>query len=551
MPAFFTGRRRVLFALLMLLSFVHVGIGIAVARAVGHLFAGLRKGEAVQITGLDHRALAVLLGSIAGIALVEFGRRRTTEALGLDYARKVRAVLFERLLQRPLHGSAPRSRGSMLLPFVGDLTALRQWWADGVARGISSGFVAAGLCLYLGLQSWLLGAALALQTALSLGIMALCARPYARATRRQRRERGMMTALISDRLAGAHSVFAMGGMRRELNRIDRRVRAMNRAALRRAAWSGAIRAVAAAAHPAGVLLTLLIAAGTGGDGGMALHRIVGSLTLVGMVGVCIGDMARAIELAIPARIARARLEARLAEVAPLKPGRGKTDDDLSQKHGLLRLQGLRLDPSHAPFSASAAAGDVILIDGTSGSGKSTLLAMIAGFQPAAGGAVFIAGQPAMRLPQGHRRARIGYAGAAASLLHGTLRDNLRYRLRGPDGDAVQAELLRDAGIADAALSGRIRDGGHGLAEAELQAIHLVRAMAGSPALLVIDDMFGALAAAPLTALLARIGNWPGAVLFASSRAEVRAAATRRWCITAIGVTEAEPATIVSIASARA
>lgn len=543
MPAFFIGRRRALFALLILLSFAQVGIGIAAAHAVGRLFAGLGK-----TAGLDGFAFAILLGSIAATAAVEIGRRGTTEVLGLDYARKVRAVLFERLLRRPLLGGGNRSKGSVLLPFVGDLTALRQWWADGVARGISSAIVAAGLCLYLGMQSWRLGAALALLTVLSLGAMALCAVPYARATRRQRRERGAMTALISDRLAGAHTVFAMGGLRREVKRVDRRTLAMNRAAMRRAAWSGAMRAASASAHPGGMLVTLLVAALTPGEGGMALHRIVGALTLVGLLGSCISDMARAIELAIPARIARARLEARLAEVAPLRLTRGSTAKPVSRKHGLLRLQDLRLQDSHEPFSASAKAGDVILVDGNPGSGKSTLLAMIAGFQPTAGGAILAGGHATSRLPQGLRRSRIGYAGAAAPLLQASLADNLYYRMRRPFDDEAIPELMHAADLghwldnADRVISHSMRDQGRGLAGADLQAIHIVRAMAGAPALLVIDDMFGALAAGQLDGLLARIRTWPGVVVLTSVRPEVRAAANRRWEIKASGILEAARST---------
>ena len=543
MPAFFIGRRRVLFALLMFLSFAQVGIGIAAAHAVGRLFGGLNKPA-----GLDHSAIALLLGSIAATAMVEIGRRRTTEALGLDYARKVRAVLFEGLLRRPLLGGGNRSRGSVLLPFVGDLTALRQWWADGVARGISSAIIAAGLCLYLGIQSWQLGVALALLSGLSLGAMALCALPYARATRLQRRERGVMTALISDRLAGAHTVFAMGGLRREVKRIDRRALAMNQAAMRRATWSGTMRAIAASAHSGGILLTLLVAALTAGEGGMAQHRIVGSLMLVGLVGACISDMARAIELAIPARIARARLEARLAEVEPLRLTREDAAKPVSRKHDLLRLQDLRLTDSQEPFSANAEAGDVILVDGDPGSGKSTLLAMIAGFQPTVGGVIRTGGHATTRLPQALRRSRIGYAGAAAPLLQTSLADNLHYRWRGPFDNAAMAALMHDAGLAhwlddaDCVIARPMRDQGRGLAGADLQAIHIIRAMAGAPALLVIDDWFGALTASQLEGLLTRIRTWPGAVVLTSARPEVRAAANRRWCIRPSGIVEAVPGT---------
>jgi len=543
MPAFFAGRRRFMFALLILLSFAQVGVGIAAAQAVGRLFA--RLGETA---GLDAYAFAALFGCMMATAVVEIGRRATTEFLGLDYARKVRAILFERLLRRPFLGGRNRSRGSVLLPFVGDLTALRQWWADGVARGISSSIIAAGLCLYLAIQSWRLGAALALLTILSLGIMALCARPYARATRRQRRERGAMIALISDRLAGAHSVFAMGGFRREVKRVDRRNLAMNRAAMRRAAWSGAMRAASVSAHPGAMLVTLLVAALAPNESGLALHRIVGALTLVGLLGSCITDMGRAIELAIPARIARSRLEARLAEIEPIRLARGGSSKSVPDRPGTLLLQELRLASSHDPFSAQTRSGDVILVDGNPGSGKSTLLAMIAGFQPPAGGKIFASGCDTMRLPQGLRRSRIGYAGIAAPLLQTSLADNLCFRLRRPVDEAAIAELMRAAGLghwldeAGRVISNQLRDQGRGLSGADLQAVHIVRAMAGTPELLVIDDMFGGLGTTQLGGLLDRIRTWPGVVVLASTHPAVRSAANRRWCVSTSGIIEAPGST---------
>lgn len=87
----------------------------------------------------------------------------------------------------------------------------------------------------------------------ALCLIGLLAIPYGHATSSQRRERGAMTGLISDRIASAHSVFALGGLQRELRQVDKRIVRMNKAALIRARWSGAMRAIAASAHLAGTL----------------------------------------------------------------------------------------------------------------------------------------------------------------------------------------------------------------------------------------------------------------------------------------------------------
>lgn len=542
-----------LFALLLLLSFAQVGFGIAAAGAVGRLFAGLSHAAA-----LDRMAAATLVAAILATGLAEFGRRWTTEALGLDYAHTVRRTLFERLLRRPFRGRSARSRGSVLLPFVGDLTALRQWWADGVARGASSAVMASGLCLYLGWQEPVLGLALGGLVLGSLCAIGLLAIPYGRATGSQRRERGAMTALISDRIAGAHTVFAMGGLQRELRQVDKRIVRMNRAGLGRARWSGAMRAIAASAHLAGTLVTLLVAAALAGNGAMEIHRVVGSMTLVGLLGGCIGDLVRSCELAIPARISRQRLEVRLNEVEPLRMQReGGKQRGKAATNAPLSIQGLKIDPVAAAFSTIVRDGDVILVEGDPGCGKSTLLATIAGFQPPCAGLVLALGYAAARLPQKLRREAIGYAGSAAPLLQGSLAANLQYRLRAPFARRELTALMEAAGLSryvtpEGAIARlRISDSGQRLAGAEAQAIQIIRALAGAPRLIVIDDLFDALDETQAGRVASLLGKHRGVVVLVSRRPEMRAVANRLWRVTAGGIAEvplpgASPANVLPL-----
>lgn len=550
MPPFFTGRRRILFAILLLLSFAQVGFGVAAAAAVSRLFAGLS-----HVTALDRTACATLVVAVIAIGLAEFGRRWTTEALGLDYAHTVRMVLFERLLRRPYRGGHQRSRGSTLLPFVGDLTALRQWWADGVARGTSSAIIAIGLCLYLGWHQPVLGLALAGLVLGFLALIGLLSIPYGRATSNQRRERGVMTGLISDRIASAHTVFAMGGLQRELRQIDKRIIRMNRAALLRARWSGAMRAIGASAHLAGTLVTFLVAASFAGTGGLEAHKLVGSMTLVGLLGGCIGDLVRSCELAIPARISQQRLALRLHEVEPvhIRRNSGKRRRGMSRT-ALLSIQALKANAAATAFSATTRDGDVILVDGAPGSGKSTLLAMIAGFQPPCAGLVISLGFAATRLPQKLRRERLGYAGRAAPLLQGTLAANLHYRLRPPCNPQHMTGLMEAAGLShhitqDGAIAGlKINDGGQHLPASEVQAIQIVRAMAGTPRLLILDDPFDALGDAETGRIARMLREYPGVVVLVSRHPQIRAVANRIWTVTRAGITEA-PAVATSAAAA--
>lgn len=534
MPAFLTPARARLFALLTAISLAQLALGVTAAALVSDLFRGISLGQQLAA------GRPILLGgAIVLVALAELARRVTTEALGLDYARSVRLALLERMLRRPSHGSRPRSRGSELLPFVGDLTALRQWWSDGVARGSSAAFIALGLCGWIGWQHLWLGLAMGLISIGHVAMMALALRPYAAATRQQRNLRGTMTAIISDRIAAAHAIMGMGGLKREVASIDRRIAAMNRASLRRARWSGVMRGLAATVPLAGALLLLANAA----SHGVAPHEIVGLLTLTGLLGGALADIARAAELAIPARISGERIRSRMDEIEPIRTSRGPRGDG---RHRPLRLDGFRLASGHEPFDAKLAKGDVVLVEGEPGAGKSKVLAMVAGVQPAAAGSVRIAGREASGLGQKQRRDQVGIAARWVPLIQSSLAANLGYRLRKGAGIEQVPALMAQMGLSHlvradgrpAAL--RIRDQGSGLAASVIAAVRIVRAAIGDPVLLVLDDADRDLTEGQKSGLAGLVAGWRGVVVMTSDDPGLRALANRRWSVGASGLSECGP-----------
>ena len=180
MPPFFAARRAVLFALLLLVTMVQLATAVGAAGMVSELFRHLMAGQQPgnQLAGSLVLALTVIVA-------MELARRLLSEALGLGYAHDVRLALLEHLLRRPVRSGRARSRGSQLLPFVGDLTALRLWWSDGIARGSSAALIGAGIIAWLvridpALGWWMAGLALG-----SLVLMAAMAGPYYLAECRQ------------------------------------------------------------------------------------------------------------------------------------------------------------------------------------------------------------------------------------------------------------------------------------------------------------------------------------------------------------------------------
>lgn len=523
MPRFLAARRGKLFALLLLVTLVQLASALGVSGLVSGLFRHLLAGQ-----DPGNRLAWLLALAIVATAGSELARRLLTEALGLDYARDVRLALFERLLRRPVRSGRTRSRGSQLLPFVGDLAALRLWWSDGIARGSSAVLIALGICAWLfrndtSLGLWLTGLALT-----ALALMAAIAGPFFLATRSQRAARGTLTALLSDRIAAAHSVMALGAVQRELNQTRSRIDRMNRASLRRAGWSGAMRGLLAAFPLAGVLVLVFLSRTD--QAGIPAHDLVGLLTLLGVLGGALADIGRALELAIPAQIATRRLRARLDEIDPLVTQDKEAGE---RKPPILALDGLALTSRGHGFTGLLARGDILALEGRH---ASLLIEMLAGMERAAQGQALICGHPAIGLGQRQRRQWLGIAAPWTPLLQDGLAENLLLRMRRGSGQAELPGLMQALGIGHlldecgAISPQRLRDDGANLERRERAAIRIVRAMIGQPRLLLLDQTSHDLDAMQLTGLRDRLQDWPGVVVLAGERPELATLATHRWTV---------------------
>jgi osmoprotectant transport system ATP-binding protein len=140
-------------------------------------------------------------------------------------------------------------------------------------------------------------------------------------------------------------------------------------------------------------------------------------------------------------------------------------------------------------------GTVAAVVGTSGAGKSTLLRMINRLVEPSAGRVLIDGQDTMAIPEDALRHRIGYVIQGYGLFpHRTVAENIATvpRLLGWDRRRIAArveELLNLFGLDPAEFARKFP---HQLSGGEQQRVGVARALAARPALLLMDEPFGAL-----------------------------------------------------------
>jgi len=159
----------------------------------------------------------------------------------------------------------------------------------------------------------------------------------------------------------------------------------------------------------------------------------------------------------------------------------------------LAAHGLRCDLGErtvlTDVGFDVAAGELLTLVGPSGCGKSTLLRCLAGLLPLHAGSVRLAGRDVTDLPAEKRRVGLVFQDNA---LFGHLRvdRNVAFGLRDlPRAERAErvAEVLELVGLGNMA-----RRYPHQLSGGEQQRVAVARALAPSPAVVLLDEPFGAL-----------------------------------------------------------
>ena len=149
------------------------------------------------------------------------------------------------------------------------------------------------------------------------------------------------------------------------------------------------------------------------------------------------------------------------------------------------------------ISFSLLPGETLGIIGGTGSGKSTIANLIPRFYDTKEGSVRICGKDVRSYALEELRQFVGVVPQRASLVTGTIADNLRWGT--PDADT--AELEQACKIAQAwefvsqtpqGLETPVTQGGRSLSGGQKQRLTIARAMVGAPKLLILDDSMSAL-----------------------------------------------------------
>ena len=543
LPGVFVGVRRRLLLRLTATGAAQALLATAAALLVRFTFDHLiQPGSA-----LDGAMLAAvgagLLVAAAATAWLRWRERVDAEQLGQDYARELRLLLFDHLLRLPGRVLQRRRKGGVMLRFIGDLSALRQWLSFGLAKLTVAAVATLGVLSALTLLAWKFALLVALVLIVTGGLSVRSGVSLRQAVKRARRQRARLANNIGEKASAMGVVQAFGQGRRERRRMERLSRALYDAMIDRADRLGRLRGLTemtTAVASAGVLLlgAMEVAAGHTTPG-----TLVAAVALVGMLVPSLRNLGRVHEYWHGAQVSRHNLERFLR--APGRLRQVARASRLQLDEGRIELRKVSVDDSLRSVSVRVEGGQRIAIIGANGAGKSTLLSLIARLTDADRGQVLLDGQDVTRCNLVSIRRNVGIMSPDLPLLRGSVEKNISYRL--PRADAEQRKAVADwcdlprlFAEMPGGKSARVAEGGGNLSQGQRARIALARALLGAPRILLLDEVDANLDPDARQLVERILDSYPGTVLLVTHGAGLLSKVDRIWRLSGGQVTESDP-----------
>ena len=527
MPPVWRGRRRWLLASLVILGILQAVFAIVMALSVGRVLSA----------GQPEWGLMLLLVlSVLGIGLARWMERIVAEQLGQDYVYEQR----RRLIASAILGErGNKSLGVIVTRASNDLTAVRNWIAQGIVP------LATGLPLVLVVLAalwvidWRLGAAVTIPLALTAAsIPSLSGAAFERA-RSLRRQRGRMSSHIADTVRAGASIRISGAVSRELNAVDRHSTRVVEAAVERARITGFIRALTVtAASLCTVVVVLLSMLGVIDAAGVA-----SVMTLLGIMSTPTSDLGRVVEYRQNYKAARRILAPVLQEAIQLRKAEQRRERAWEQSavegvegHEGLCVRGVSVHGTPLPNLDAVPGERIRMVSEHSARPHAAIQQLLLagdGLAPQDDGAyVLIDGNDYVRAPRKERREMVGYASLEVPLEQGSIRRIVTYRRPGADDDILR-ELDRvgmggRVGRLHRGVDTKLKNNAAGWSPSDVTRLKLARALHGQPPLLVLENISVGLDDEGRDIVREILESYPGVILFVTARPEAMLSRYRLW-----------------------
>ena len=462
-----------------------------------------------------------------GAAFCNITANRMAAWVSMEVTRKLRGDLYNRTQRLSCTQMDRFSTSSLVSRLTNDTYNVHQMF-DKVQRGgiRAPMLVLGGLVLTFLLEPALAAVQLAVSLLTFLTIWQVTRRGIPHYAAAQ--EAGdTVVRIIRENASGVRVVKALACQGRERQRFGEASEAARRA-------EETAGCVMAAANPltdlllnTGLVLVVLVGALRVNAGQMPPGQIVAFLSYFTLIQTATLGIAKVfIRISKGAASAR-RIEEILLEPAdqPLRPSEAVSEAELGMDGVSFSYLGVERDLADVTFSLGR--GETLGVLGPTGSGKSTLAALLMRLYDAGEGVVWVGGRDVNAVPREERRFGVVFQNEA--LLNDSVYENISFLRNIPREDVIAAAKTAQAWdfiqALPEGLDSRLDIRGANLSGGQRQRLLAARALAGRPAVLVLDNADSAMDYATAAALRAAIRrDCPGVTLVVISE---RVASLRR------------------------
>ena len=473
----------------------------------------------------------VFLLIVLGSGYLKWRGRVEAERLGQNYVHKIRLDLFDHLSRLSFRVLARKRKGPLLLRFMNDLTALRQWVAIGLSRLVMSVII-----ITTGL-----GALFFINTDLAIALSGLfliggvCAfllgKSVNLSVRHARKRRSILASGITEKMLTMPSIQMLARRQKARREFKTKSGKLRTAMNKRASFIGMLRGLTRIVGSLAIVITVIVGSIGIQSGQISSGDLLASIALVSFLSPALYDLGRVYEYWHGAQIAQEKIK-NLFKLGPtiLPPPKGQR----ARLGGFnLRFKSVSYAPVLKGINVQTEPGDKIALLGANGAGKSTLLQLIMRLDDPDRGDIQLGGKSIKRYGIGSLRRAVTLISSDATLFKGTVESNLCYPNDQINIDREKPFLL-DLGLdidncTSAFWRGRaIREGGANLSKGEKSAILIARAFLMQPEILLLDEIDVHLDKNMKAAFYQILATYEGTVIAASHNLAVLNVCNRVW-----------------------